>query len=105
MKGMTTMVKGFIMPNGEIVEQGGVRHDAIVLEYLVKHPELRRRYDNEGGGSLCDFMVISLGALKVGSNSGDPNVITYKVKRKLSREIIFYIDYYTQKGYRVDIIP
>ena len=99
------MTKGFIMPDGEHVEQGGVRHDAIVLEYLVKHPELRKRYDQIGGGSLCDFMVVTLGALKVGSNIGDNRVITYKIKRKMSREIVFYVEYYTQKGYRVDIIP
>lgn len=96
-------LKGFILPNGEIIDQGGKRHDTIALEYLSNNPELRKRFDKTKG-SLCDFMVITLGCIKVGSNSGDNQVITYKLKKKLSKETEFYINYYTEKGYRVDII-
>ncbi len=96
-------LKGFILPDGEIVEQGGKRHDTIVIEYLNLHPEIKKQFD-KSGYNLCDFMVLKLGAIKVGSNSGDSNVITYKLKKKMSKEINFYIDYYTQKGYRVDVI-
>lgn len=95
--------KGFILPDGEVVDQGGKRHDTIVLEYLISHPELRKKFDSTGG-SLCDFMVFNMGAIKVGSNSGDPRVITYKSKKRLSRETRFYIEYYTNKGYRVDVV-
>ena len=95
--------KGFILPDGEIIDQGGKRHDTIALTYLSMHPELRAKYDKVAG-NLCDFMVYQLGAIKVGSNSGSPRVITYKGKKRLSKETRFYIEYYSQKGYRIDVV-
>ena len=94
--------RGFILPNGEIARTG-TRHDDIALEYLNSHKDLRKKYD-EIGGNLCDFMVIQLGALKVGNNIGNPKVISFKDRKDLPKEFWYYIDYYQSIGYRIDRI-
>ncbi len=96
------ITRGFILPNGEVAKNG-TRHEDIALSYLSEHEGLLKKFDSYGG-DICDFMVIELGAMKVGCNSRDPRVITYKERRDMPNDFYFYIDYYKHLGYRIDVL-
>ena len=96
------ITRGFILPDGDVAKTG-TRHEDIVMEYLNDHIDKWKLYQKQGG-DLCDFMVITLGALKVGNNGPNPMVITYKERYNLPEDFYFYIEYYKKHGYRIDAI-
>ena len=93
---------GFILQDGTLLE-GGHRHDSIAMEFITSYPSLRDRFD-KSMYNLSDFMVYEVGAIKVGSRLGNPKVITYTLSKKKSKLGFTYIDLYSQKGYRIDIV-
>ena len=96
------ITRGFILPDGEVAKNG-TRHEDIALSYLSEYPWLLRKLD-QYHGHICDFMVFELGALKVGCNSRNPKVITYKERKDLPEDFWFYIEYYQSLGYRIDAL-
>ena len=100
MRSKGAISNGFILPDGKIAKMG-TQHDDIAMEYLNEH-KLYDEYKNSKYSDLCDFMVLQMGAIKVGCNRGyERKVITY-VAEQMTRDQWVYIEYYQSKGYRLD---
>ena len=99
MRSKNAISRGFILPDGTAA-RNGTHHDDVAMDYICTH-HLLEKYDKSQHRDLCDFMIYELGALKVGSNSGDPRVVTFH-EDAMTREQWVYIQYYQNSGYRLD---
>ena len=102
MRSKGAISKGFILPDGKVARKG-TQHDDIAMEFICDN-KLQDRYDKSKYKDLCDFMVYELKAIKVGCNRGkNPKIITF-IAEEMNREQWYYIKYYRDKGYKLDML-
>lgn len=102
MRSKGTVSRGFILPDGTIARKG-TQHDDIAMEYICD-ANLQSQYDKSKYRDLSDFMVLELGAIKVGCNQGsNPRIIVFDAS-EMTREQWVYIEYYQSIGYILDIL-
>lgn len=101
MRSKGAISRGFILPDGKIAKHG-TQHDDVAMEFISEN-HLLDKYDKSRYRDICDFMIFEMGALKVGSNSGNPKVITF-CEEKMTKEQWVYILYYQNMGYRLDAV-
>ena len=92
---------GFILPDGkELVMSDKIRtHEALALKY-IKENGYAREYRCSSCEDPIDFLVIELGAIKVG-NFASSTSITVSVPY-YSEYIKSMVQMYSSEGYRVD---
>ncbi len=97
----TLLYYGFILPDGtEFCMNDNVRtHEELSMNY-INNNHIYKEYRNSSCADPTDFMVIELGAIKVG-NFANMSSITVAVP--------YYLDYikhlveeYGRKGYKID---
>ena len=92
---------GFILPSGEeLVMSEDIRtHEALAFAYIQKN-RLMKEFRNSSCEDPVDFMVVEVGAIKVG-NFANSTSITVSVPY-YSDYIKSMVEMYGQKGYRID---
>lgn len=97
----TLLYYGFILPDGtELCMNDNVRtHEELSMNYIYNN-HLYKEYRNSSCADPTDFMVIELGAIKVG-NFANMSSITVAVPY-YSDYIKHLVEEYGRRGYKID---
>ena len=98
---MLPVKTGFIFPDGRTLDTGTIGHDKCAYRYIEAN-KLTKAFDaykREVGGESSDFMIESLGCLKVAHYSGVHYVYVPRMRR--SALLTPIIKKYKRSGYNI----
>lgn len=97
--------RGFIFPDEfspAVTETTDVSlpHESLARNFVLANPELVKKFSKFSGSSYCDFLILEVGAIKVGNNLGSNKVICYN-PNNLSPTLWLYVMHYQSMGYKL----